>query len=131
MSFWSLNRRNLSVGASRANPQGSYHYGQINISRTFILKNGVIFDGHKLRYTINGVSFIQQDTPLKLADYFRLSDVFEPNIMFDTPNDNVLLVLGTSVVDAMYHEYVHVVFQNPLQQIQTWHLDGYNFFVVG
>ncbi|KAK4600007.1 hypothetical protein RGQ29_009887 [Quercus rubra] len=124
-------RRNLSVGASRANPQGSYHYGQINISRTFILKNGVIFDGHKLRYTINGVSFIQQDTPLKLADYFRISGVFEPNIMFHTPNDNVLLVLGTSVVDAMYHDYVHVVFQNPLQQIQTWHLDGYNFFVVG
>ncbi|KAK7835204.1 monocopper oxidase-like protein sku5 [Quercus suber] len=60
-----------------------------------------------------------------------ISDVFEPNIMFDTPNDNVLLVLGTSVVDAMYHDYVHVVFQNPLQQIQTWHLDGYNFFVVG
>lgn len=119
------------MGASRANPQGSYHYGQINISRTFILKNGVIFDGHKLRYTINGVSFIQQDTPLKLADYFRISGVFEPNIMFHTPNDNVLLVLGTSVVDAMYHDYVHVVFQNPLQQIQTWHLDGYNFFVVG
>ncbi|KAL0016984.1 hypothetical protein SO802_004053 [Lithocarpus litseifolius] len=124
-------RRNLTVGASWANPQGSYHYGQINISRTLILKNGVIFDGHRLRYTINGVSFIQQDTPLKLADYFRLSDVFEPNIMFDTPNDNVLLVLGTSVVDAMYHDYVHVVFQNPLQEIQTWHLDGYNFFVVG
>ncbi|KAM3710846.1 hypothetical protein ACB098_01G063700 [Castanea mollissima] len=114
-------RRNLSVGASWANPQGSYHYGQINISRTLILKNGVIFDGHRLRYTINGVSFIQQDTPLKLADYFRLSDVFEPNIMFDTPNDNVLLVLGTSVVDAI------ILFQ----QIQTWHLDGYNFFVVG
>nr|POF00565.1 monocopper oxidase-like protein sku5 [Quercus suber] len=71
------------------------------------------------------------DTPLKLADYFRLSDVFDSNIMFDTPNDNVLPVLGTPVVDAMYHDYVHVVYQNPLQQIQTWHLDGYNFFVVG
>ncbi|KAL4650199.1 hypothetical protein ACB092_01G069700 [Castanea dentata] len=101
-------RRKLSMGTSWTNPQGSYHYVQINISRTLSLKNGVIFDGHGLRYTING-----------------------PNIMFDTPNDNFLLVLGTSVVDAMYHDYVHVVFQNPLQQIQSWHIDGYNFFVVG
>jgi hypothetical protein len=121
------------VGAARPNPQGSYHYGSINITRTLVLKNGIMIDGQELRYTVNGVTFVHQDTPLKLADYFKLTDASYSCVIPETPNDGtgVLPTFGTSVVDAVYHDFMHVVFQNPLQYIQTWHLDGYNFFVVG
>ncbi|XP_059462057.1 monocopper oxidase-like protein SKS1 [Corylus avellana] len=124
-------RWNLMVGAARLNPQGSYHYGNIDITRTLILKNGVMSNGHEHRYTVNGVSFVHQDTPLKLADYFRLTDASYSDIIPDTPNDDVLPTFGTSIVEAVYRDFFHVVFQNPCQYIQTWHLDGYSFFVVG
>jgi hypothetical protein len=122
---------NLSVSAARPNPQGTFHYGNINITGTLVLKNDAMFDGHKLRNTVNGISFVYPDTPLKLADYYRLSDAFESDIMSHTPHDTIFPVLGTSIVDAIDRDFVHVVFQNPLKDIQTWHLDGHSFFVVG
>ncbi|KAI3469019.1 hypothetical protein Pfo_025682 [Paulownia fortunei] len=36
-------RLDLSVGAARPNPQGSYHYGSINVTRMLILQNDVAF----------------------------------------------------------------------------------------
>ncbi|KAJ9165963.1 hypothetical protein P3X46_020773 [Hevea brasiliensis] len=124
-------RWDLSAGAARPNPQGSYHYGSINVSRTLVLENGVMFDGNKEVFTINGVSFLQPDTPLKLADYFQISDVFKPGVISDRPNPNNSPVFGTSVIYANDHEFFHIVFQNPSEYLQSWHLDGYNFFVVG
>ncbi|KAL5845306.1 hypothetical protein ACOSQ4_011264 [Xanthoceras sorbifolium] len=123
-------RWNLSTGAARPNPQGSYHYGSINISHTLVLENSFMYEGSRLRYTINGVSFVHPDTPLKLADYFQLDDEFMSVIFPDSPVDS-LPTLGTSVIDANYHDFVHIVFVNPLQDVQTWHIDGYNFFIVG
>ncbi|KAL0391888.1 UNVERIFIED_CONTAM: Monocopper oxidase-like protein SKS1 [Sesamum radiatum] len=123
-------RSDLSVGASRPNPQGTYHYGSINVTRMLALKNDVAFINGQNRYTVNGVSFVHPDTPLKLADYYNLSDVFVPGIIPDAPS-NSLPHLGVSVIDTKYHDYVHVVFQNPLFWPQTWHSDGFNFFVVG
>ncbi|KAL2503971.1 SKU5 similar 18 [Abeliophyllum distichum] len=124
-------RLDLSVGAARPNPQGSYHYGSINVSRMLVLENNVALIDGKYRYTVNGVSFVHPDTPLKLADYFQLPNVFKPGIIPDAPFDCPPPRLGTSVIDTEYHDYVHVVFQNPLLSLQTWHSDGYNFFVVG
>ncbi|TXG52052.1 hypothetical protein EZV62_021221 [Acer yangbiense] len=125
-------RWNLSTGAARPNPQGSYHYGSINISRTLVLENGFMYEGSRLRYTINGVSFVHPDTPLKLADYFQLNDEFTSVSFPDSPiNNSTLPTLGTSVIDANYRDFVHIVFVNPQQHVQTWHIDGYNFFVVG
>ncbi|CAK9178410.1 unnamed protein product [Ilex paraguariensis] len=123
-------RWDLAAGAARPNPQGSFHYGSINVSRTLIIENDVAEIGGKLRYTVNGVSFVHPDTPLKLADYFMLSDVFETGIISDTPQKD-LPGLGTSVIDAQYHDFLHIIFQNPLPSLQTWHADGYNLFVVG
>ncbi|CAN1127308.1 Monocopper oxidase-like protein SKU5 [Linum perenne] len=127
----------LEVGAARRNPQGSYHYGSINVSRTLVLENNLIMDrSNKLRYTVNGVSFVHPDTPLKLADRFKMFDelktVVVPPIP-DVPNRQQKLqqVLGTSVVDVKWRDLYELVFQNPLPYLQTWHLDGYNFFVVG
>ncbi|GFZ10434.1 SKU5 similar 18 [Actinidia rufa] len=123
-------RWNLEASGPRPNPQGSYHYGSIDINRTVVLSNGVgLFNG-KIRYTVNGVSFHYPDTPLKLADYFQLKDVFEPGIIPNMP-DFRFPSLGTSVIDVLYRDYVQVVFHNPMPFLQTWHADGYNFFVVG
>uniref|UniRef100_A0A0D9WHW9 L-ascorbate oxidase n=1 Tax=Leersia perrieri TaxID=77586 RepID=A0A0D9WHW9_9ORYZ len=88
---WSINqwrsfRWNLTASAARPNPQGSYHYGQINITRTIKL---LVSRGHidgKLRYGFNGVSHVDADTPLKLAEYFNVTDgVFRYNQMGDVP----------------------------------------------
>ncbi|KAL0432345.1 UNVERIFIED_CONTAM: Monocopper oxidase-like protein SKS1 [Sesamum latifolium] len=123
-------RSDLSVGASRPNPQGTYHYGSINVTRMLVLKNDVAFINGQNRYTVNGVSFVHPDTPLKLADYYNISNVFVPGIIPDVPS-NSLPHLGVSVIDTKYHDYMHIVFQNPLFSPQTWHSDGFNFFVVG
>ena len=32
---------------------------------------------------------------------------------------------------ASYRDFVQIVFENRLQSMQTWHLDGYSFFVAG
>lgn len=123
-------RMDLSVGGARPNPQGSYHYGSINVTRLIYLKNDKgLIDG-KNRYMVNGVSYAHSDTPLKLADYFNISDIFEntlaPGSRLERPPR-----LGLHVIDTKYHDFVHVVFQNVRPSLQTWHSDGYNFFVVG
>lgn len=108
---WGTHRSKLTllsqsreIVGSTSVTQGSYHYGVINITRTLIIRNDFMFDGHKLCYTVDGASFVNQDTPLKLADYFQLSDAFNPNITYDPPDDNVLPVLVTLAVDAIYHD---------------------------
>lgn len=95
----------------------------------FLENDVAVIDG-VYRYTVNGVSFVHPDTPLKLADYFNISGVFEPGFLPYAP----LLTpprLGVSVIDTKYHDYVHIVFQNLRSLLQIWHSDGYNFFVVG
>ncbi|CAB4312557.1 unnamed protein product [Prunus armeniaca] len=88
---WSLNqfrsfRWNLTASAARPNPQGSYHYGKINISRTIKLVNSASKVDGKLRYAINGISHVDPETPLKLADYYKVYDkVFKFDTMKDTP----------------------------------------------
>ncbi|GLU04584.1 hypothetical protein SLE2022_217220 [Rubroshorea leprosula] len=123
-------RWDIAVAAARPNPQGSYHYGSINISRTLILENDVMYSRHKTRFTTNGISFVHSDTPLKLADYFQIKDVYKLNVIPDKPNHR-FPSCGTAVVNTLYRDFYHIVFQNPKGDVQTWHLDGYNFFVVG
>ncbi|KAL1188743.1 Monocopper oxidase-like protein SKS1 [Cardamine amara subsp. amara] len=123
-------RRDLEVGTARTNPQGSYHYGTINISRTLVLQNDVMLSSNKLRYTVNGVSFVNPTTPLKLIDHFQLKDAIIPD-MFPIYPSNKTQRFGTSVVDIHYKDFVHIVFENPLDELQSWHIDGYNFFFVG
>src|SRR5262249_15997634 len=88
---WSLNqwrtfRWNLTASAARPNPQGSYHYGQINITRTINLVNSAFRQGNKLRFAINGFSHVNPDTPLKLAEYYGVADkVFKYDTIQDTP----------------------------------------------
>ncbi|KAK1406465.1 hypothetical protein QVD17_41765 [Tagetes erecta] len=132
---WSLNqarsiRTNLTASGPRPNPQGSYHYGQINITRTIKITGSAAIIDRKQRYHVNGVSFTAADTPLKLADYFNISGVFKVGSIPDEPTNNAPY-LNTSVMGADFRAFIEIVFENKENIIQSWHLDGYNFFVVG
>ncbi|KAJ7966932.1 L-ascorbate oxidase-like protein [Quillaja saponaria] len=108
---WSLNqarsiRTNLTASGPRPNPQGSYHYGLINTTKTIILSSSAGQVNGKQRYGINSVSI--SDRPTGGGIY-----------------------LDTSVLGADYRAFIEFVFQNDEDIIQTYHLDGYSFFVVG
>uniref|UniRef100_A0A7C9DKF2 Ferroxidase n=1 Tax=Opuntia streptacantha TaxID=393608 RepID=A0A7C9DKF2_OPUST len=132
---WSLNqaraiRTNLTASGPRPNPQGSYHYGMINTTRTIRLQNTAGQVNGRQRYAVNSVSFIPADTPLKLADYFKIGGVFSVGSIPDQPT-GAPIHLATSVMGADYRAFVEIVFENTENIIQSWHMDGYAFFIVG
>ncbi|XP_058075194.1 L-ascorbate oxidase homolog [Magnolia sinica] len=135
---WSLNqfrsfRWNLTASAARPNPQGSYHYGGINITRTIKIVNSAARVDGKLRYAINGVSFTHPATPLKLAEYYNIVDkVFKYNTIADIPAaESDTVTIQPIVVNATFRDFVEIVFENHEKSVQSWHLDGYSFFAVG
>lgn len=123
-------RWNLTASGPRPNPQGSYHYGMINTTRTIRLANSAATINGKQRYAVNSVSFIPADTPLKLADYYKISGVFWAGSIPDRPTFGGAY-LQTSVMGANYREYIEIVFENYENTVQSWHIDGYSFFAVG
>ncbi|KAG9132095.1 hypothetical protein Leryth_023697 [Lithospermum erythrorhizon] len=123
-------RWNLTASGPRPNPQGSYHYGMIKPARTIILANTATYINGKRRYAVNGVSFVQPDTPLKLADYFNIGGLFSVGSIPDKPNYGNGY-LQTSVMHADFRSFAEIVFQNWEDTVQSWHIDGYSFFVVG
>lgn len=132
---WSLNqarsiRTNLTASGPRPNPQGSYHYGMINTTKTIRIANVAGQVGGKQRYAVNSVSFVAPDTPMKIADYFKISGVFRVGSISDNPTGGGVY-LDTSVMHADYRTFVEFVFQNDEDILQSWHMDGYAFFVVG
>ncbi|KAL9384764.1 hypothetical protein Peur_021774 [Populus x canadensis] len=132
---WSLEqarslRRNLTASGPRPNPQGSYHYGLINTTRTVRLQNSAPIINGKQRYAVNSVSFISADTPLKLADHYNIPGVFSLGSIPDSPTGGGAY-LQTSVMAADFRGYAEIVFENPEDNVQSWHIDGHNFFVVG
>jgi len=133
---WSINqfrsfRWNLTASAARPNPQGSYHYGKINITRTLRLANSRYQVNGKLRFGINGVSHVDGPTPLKLAEYFGVANkVFQYNKVKDEAQNTKTVVEAPSVVNATFRNFVEIIFENEENSIQTWHLDGHSFFGV-
>ncbi|GLT96856.1 hypothetical protein SLE2022_144510 [Rubroshorea leprosula] len=123
-------RTNLTASGPRPNPQGSYHYGLINITRTIKLVSSADQVNGKQRYAVNSVSFVPADTPLKLADYFKIDGVFRVGSISDNPT-GAKMYLDTSVMGADYRAFVEIIFENRENIIQSWHIDGYNFWVVG
>lgn len=96
-----------------------------------MLANSAPYINGKQRYAVNGVSFVPPDTPLKLADYFKIPGVFSVGTIPTTPTWGNNAYLQTSVMGANFREYVEIVFQNWEDTVQSWHIDGYSFFVVG
>ncbi|KAH9693670.1 multicopper oxidase [Citrus sinensis] len=132
---WSLNqarsiRSNLTASGPRPNPQGSYHYGLINTTKTIRLSSSAGQVNGKQRYAINSVSFIPADTPLKLADYFKIGGVFRIGSISDNPTGGGIYQ-DTAVMGADYRAFIEIVFQNDEDIIQSYHLNGYQFWVVG
>ncbi|XP_020704994.1 L-ascorbate oxidase homolog [Dendrobium catenatum] len=132
---WSLNqarsiRWNLTASGPRPNPQGSYHYGLINTSRTIRLANSAGSINGKQRYAVNSVSFNPPDTPIKVADYYKIGGVFSLGSIPDNPTFGGMY-LQTSVMEANFRDYVEIVFENYEDFVQSWHIDGYAFWVVG
>ncbi|GMN19802.1 hypothetical protein TIFTF001_042933 [Ficus carica] len=78
-TYFSMNqarsiRWNVSAGAARPNPQGSFRYGQITVTDVYVIVNKPpeLING-KWRTTLNGVSDLPPSTPLKLAQQFKIS----------------------------------------------------------
>ncbi|KAM0947994.1 putative L-ascorbate oxidase [Dioscorea sansibarensis] len=135
---WSFNQWrslhwNLTASAARPNPQGSYHYGSIEITRTIKLVNSAgMIDGKK-RYTINGISHKDTVTPLKLLEYFGVTEKeFKYNQMKDdAPSDTTAITVEPNVINATFRNFIEIILENPERTIQSYHLDGYSFFSVG
>ncbi|KAF6176716.1 hypothetical protein GIB67_017549 [Kingdonia uniflora] len=123
-------RWNLTASGPRPNPQGSYHYGMIKPSRTIRLANNAPVINGKQRYAVNGVSFVPADTPLKIADYYNIQGVFGVGSIPDSPTWGSGY-LKTSVMHADFRSYIEIVFENWEDTVQSWHIDGHSFFVMG
>ncbi|CAN6320107.1 unnamed protein product [Urochloa humidicola] len=131
-------RTNLTASGPRPNPQGSYHYGSINVTRTIRLASsaGSSSVGGKLRYAVNGVSYAEADTPLKLADYYNISGVFRLGGIPDAPPVAAGAIgkevrSETAVMGSEHRSFVEIVLENGEDSVQSWHLDGHSVFVVG
>ncbi|RZC67162.1 hypothetical protein C5167_010852 [Papaver somniferum] len=124
-------RCNLTASAARPNPQGTYHYGSVKIMKTIGLSNSEAKINGKLRYAINGMSYINPDTPLKLADWFNIPGVFDLKSFSKKTSIGVPAKFGTPVIGALLHDFVEIIFSNTEDTIQSWYLAGNDFWVVG
>ncbi|XP_020587237.1 monocopper oxidase-like protein SKU5 [Phalaenopsis equestris] len=123
-------RWNVSASGARPNPQGSFRYGSINVTQVYVLKNKppVLING-KRRATFNGISYSSPETPLRLADKYDKKGVYR--LDFPTESNEGAPKIATSVINGTYKGFMEIVFQNNDSRVQSYHLDGYAFFVVG
>ncbi|KAG2301366.1 hypothetical protein Bca4012_059648 [Brassica carinata] len=123
-------RLNVSAGAARPNPQGSFKYGQITVTDVYVIVNQPPekIDG-RLRATLNGISYLPPSTPLKLAQQYNISGVYK--LDFPKRPMNRHPKVDTSVMNGTYKGFMEIIFQNSDTTVKSYHLDGYAFFVVG
>ncbi|CAH8279269.1 unnamed protein product [Arabidopsis lyrata] len=123
-------KQNTSAGGARPNPQGSFHYGQINITSTYILRSlpPTEING-KIRATLNGISFVNPSTPMRLADHHKVKGDYKLDFP-DRPLDERHQRMDSSIINASYKGFIQVIFQNNDTKIQSFHIDGYSFYVV-
>ncbi|KAK6947611.1 Multicopper oxidase, N-terminal [Dillenia turbinata] len=121
---------NVTASGARPNPQGSFRYGSINVTQVYVLKNKPpeTIDG-KRRTTLNGISFVNPNTPIKLADAYHVKGVYK----LDFPTEPLTgdPKMETSVINGTYRGFMEIILQNNDTKVQTFHLNGYAFFVVG
>lgn len=123
----------MTSGAARPNPQGTFNVTNVTLSQTFFLSSQLVGVATTApRYTVNNVAYLTPDTPLKLADHFaNVSGVFELD-KFPTNSSNPNFVEGTFVASGTHKGWIEIVFQNWLDgYMDSWHLDGFGFYVVG
>ncbi|KAF6171559.1 hypothetical protein GIB67_018083 [Kingdonia uniflora] len=126
-----LIRSNMTAVVASPNPQGTLNVTNATFSQLFVLHTLSAKINGDLRYTINNVSYLTPDTPLKLADYrINGSGVYQLDT-FPVDSINPVPVYGTSVITGIYKGWIELVLKNDLDVMDGWHLDGYGFFVVG
>ncbi|KAE8673995.1 SKU5 similar 17 isoform 3 [Hibiscus syriacus] len=86
---------------ARSNPQGSLHYGKITPTKTIVLSNSASLINGKLCYTVNGVSYVNPDTPPKLADHYNIPGVFTIDSIQTLPSGGAATV-ATSFMPVSY-----------------------------
>ncbi|XP_010259022.1 PREDICTED: monocopper oxidase-like protein SKU5 [Nelumbo nucifera] len=123
-------RWNVSASGARPNPQGSFRYGTINVTDIYVLKNKppITING-KRRTTLSGISYVNPSTPIRLADQYNVKGVYKldfPNRPLTGPS-----LMESSVINGTYRGFMEVILQNNHTTIQSYHMDGYAFFVVG
>lgn len=120
----------MSASGARPNPQGSFHYGSINVTDVYVLKNvpPLMING-KLRATYNGISFVNPDTPIRLADSYKVKGTYK----LDFPTKPLYKAprVDRSIINGTYKGFLEIILLNNDTVLQTFHLDGYSFFVVG
>ncbi|VFR01956.1 unnamed protein product [Cuscuta campestris] len=125
-------RWNVTASGARPNPQGSFRYGSINVTEVYVIKNkSPMKIGGKQRTTINGISFQNPKTPIRLADWFKLKGVYKLDFPAGPPSTDSPLRVETSVINGSYKGFMEVILQNNDTKVHTYHLSGYAFFVVG
>ncbi|KAL3523517.1 hypothetical protein ACH5RR_016351 [Cinchona calisaya] len=124
-------RWNLTAGAARPNPQGTFNVTNITLSKTFILHGSISEIDGLSRYTVNNVSYFTPNTPLKLADQFVNGSVVYQLDAFPVDSINDAATYGVSVVTGVHKGWLEIVFKNDLYVMDSWHLDGFGFYVVG
>ncbi|PRQ18449.1 putative L-ascorbate oxidase [Rosa chinensis] len=124
-------RWNLTTRAARPNPQGSFNVHNVTLSQTFILSASTAEIDGAPKFTVNNVSYLTPDTPLKLADHLvNGSGVYELD-EFSTNSTNIKSESGVFVASGIHKGWIELVLHNDLEVMDSWHLDGFGFFVVG
>lgn len=122
----------MTTGAARPNPQGAFNVSNVTLSQTFILNGSFTKINGISLFTVNNVSYDSPNTPLKLADEFLddSSGVFQLDA-FPINSTLSTVVNGTFVSSGIHRGWLEIVFMNRHDSINSWHLDGFGFFVVG
>ncbi|KAH6760423.1 hypothetical protein C2S51_017372 [Perilla frutescens var. frutescens] len=127
-----MRRWNLTAGAARPNPQGTFNVTNVTLSQTFILHGSRALINGVQSYAVNNVSYLTPTTPLKLADHFRNGSGVYRLDDFPTHSINAAASYGVSVVTGVHKGWLEIVFKNDVDdEIDSWHLDGFGFYVVG
>ncbi|KAL8193155.1 hypothetical protein R6Q57_027059 [Mikania cordata] len=124
-------RWNLTAGAARPNPQGTFNVSNVTLSQTFILQGSLAEINRVVRYTVNNVSYHVPNTALKLADYYQNGTGTYQLDAYPANSSYPIATYGTFVVSGTHNGWLEIVFKNNLKDIDAWHLDGFGFYVVG
>uniref|UniRef100_A0A6N2LPE6 Plastocyanin-like domain-containing protein n=1 Tax=Salix viminalis TaxID=40686 RepID=A0A6N2LPE6_SALVM len=125
-------RWNLTTGAARPNPQGTFNVRNVTLSQTFILTGSRAQDANGVPcYTVNDVRYSNTDTPLKLADLMTNGSGFYELDKFSTNSSSGNPRNGVFVASGNHKGWLEIVLKNDLDVMDSWHLDGYGFYVVG
>ncbi|XP_035548513.1 monocopper oxidase-like protein SKU5 [Juglans regia] len=124
-------RWNLTTGAARPNPQGTFNVSNVTLSQNFVLQSSEAEISGAPRYVVNNVSYYTVETPLKLADHFLNGSNVYTLDQFPVRSVNANAAYGISVVTGIHKGWIEFVFKNTLSVMDSWHFDGYGFHVVG